>query len=192
MQENIQKVFIFAEIAASELVSLNCPYEEHDPFHRQRICSQEVPRFFMSIRETFLNSIDLVVINESNKGSFKKWLGTFTMLLVEGSSKTVLFRHFLTTFLESVISEIQNLWGLSSASKYLKYKVDFKNPAENWEKVFCFWYNCIWIGIVKLSLLRTGYFSSAANKLTSSSKIFHVNKRDFFQLNWLSNDHWIW
>ena len=33
---------------------------------------------------------------------------------------------------------------------------------------------------VKLSLLGTGYFSSAADVLTSSPKIWHVNNRDFF------------
>ena len=33
------------------------------------------------------------------------------------------------------------------------------------KKAFCFWDNCISIGIVKLSLLRRGYFSSAANVL---------------------------
>ena len=38
-------------------------------------------------------------------------------------------------------------------------------------------------GLVNISLLRTGYFSSAANVVTSSSKIWHVNKRDFFQRN---------
>ena len=32
---------------------------------------------------------------------------------------------------------------------------------------------------LKLSLLGTGYFSWAANVLTSSPKIWHVNKRDF-------------
>ena len=50
------------------------------------------------------------------------------------------------------------------------------------EKVFLFWDNCIWIGIVKLTLLRTGK-TSAANVLTSSPKIRDVNKRDFFQVN---------
>ena len=38
------------------------------------------------------------------------------------------------------------------------------------------------IGIVKLSLLRTGYLSSAANVLTRSPKIRCVNKRVFLQL----------
>ena len=99
---------------------------------------------------------------------------------------------YLTTFSESVISEIQNLWGSSFFSKYSKFNQDFKNAARNSEKVFCFWDNCISIGIVKLSLLRTGYFSLTMNVLTSSPKILHVNKADFFQRNWLGSDHWIW
>ena len=68
----------------------------------------------------------------------------------------------------------------------------FKNAAKNWEIDFSFLDNYIWIGIVKLSLLRTGYFSSAANVLTSSPKIWHVNKRDFFQLIRLGSYERIW
>ena len=37
----------------------------------------------------------------------------------------------------------------------------------------------------KLSLLTRGYFSSSANVLTSSPKISHVNKNDFFEHNLL-------
>ena len=112
--------------------------------------------------------------------------------LSKGPLKRDFLDIYLTTFSESVISKIQNLGGSSFFKKYLKFNLDFKNAAKNSEKVFCFWDNCIWIGIVKLSLLRTGYFSSAANVLTSSPKIWHVNKRDFFQLNFLGSDRWIW
>ena len=59
------------------------------------------------------------------------------------------------------------------------------------ENVFCFWDNCIWIGILKLSPWRTRYFSSEANVLTSSPKILHVNKRDFFLLSFLGGDRQI-
>ena len=110
----------------------------------------------------------------------------------EGPLKCYVLDIYLTTFPESVISEIQNLWGSSFFSKYSKFNQDFKNAARNSEKVFCFWDNCISIGIVKLSLLRTGYFSSAANVLTSSRKILHVNNRHFSQLNSLGSDHWRW
>ena len=99
---------------------------------------------------------------------------------------------YLSTFLDSVISEIQKLWGSTFFSRCVKFNLDFRNTAKNWAKNFCYLDNCIWIGIVKLCHLRTGYFSSAANVLTSSPKIWHVNKRDFFQLNFLGSDRWIW
>ena len=99
---------------------------------------------------------------------------------------------YLTTFLESLTSKIQNLWGSSLFSKCLKLKLHFKNAAKNLGKVFCSWDNCIWIGIFKFSLWRTRYFSLAANVLTSSLKILHVNKRDFFQLNFLGSDRRMW
>ena len=59
----------------------------------------------------------------------------------------------------------------SFRSNYLKFNLDFKNAVKNGEKVFSFWSNCIWIGIVKLSLLRTEYLPWASNVLRSSAKI---------------------
>ena len=99
---------------------------------------------------------------------------------------------YLTTFSESVIPEIQNLWGIYFVSKYSKFNLNFKNAAKNWEKVFGFRDNCMWIEIVILSLLRTRYISSVTNVLTSSPKIWHVNKRDVFQLSWLGTNQWLW
>ena len=57
---------------------------------------------------------------------------------------------------------------------------------------FYFWDNWIWIGTVILTLLRTGYFSSVANVLTNSPKIWHANKSDFFEHKMFSSDQWIW
>ena len=124
---------------------------------------------------------------------FWQCLGTFTILYVEASSETGLFRH-----LSDYVFGFRNFERTKSMavifffSNYLKFKLDLENARKNWEKVFCFLDNCIWIGMVKLSLWRTRYFSSAANVLRSSPKIFHVNKRDFFQLTWLGSDWWIW
>ena len=59
------------------------------------------------------------------------------------------------------------------------------------EKKFFFSDNCIWIRILRLSLLRTGFFSSAGNMLTSSRKILHINKRDFIEHNFLASKKWI-
>ena len=109
-----------------------------------------------------------------------------------GSLKRHSLEFYLTTFSESVFSETQKLWRSCFDSKCSKFNIDFKNAAKNWEKFFCFSDNCIWIGILKLSLLRTGYFSWAANVLTSSPKIWHVNKRDLFEHNFLAIDQWIW
>ena len=110
----------------------------------------------------------------------------------KGRLKRYSFDFYLTTFSETVISEIQNLWDSSFFSKNLKFFLDSKNSAKNWKKVSCFWDNCIWIGIVELSLARTGYFSSAANVLTRCPKIWHVNKRNFSHVNWLGLDQWTW
>ena len=38
MQQKIEKRIFVSEVIASELVSLNCPYEEQDNFHRQPMC----------------------------------------------------------------------------------------------------------------------------------------------------------
>ena len=123
---------------------------------------------------------------------FQQCLGTSAMLLVEGSSETGLFRHLSNHVFG--VNNFQNTKAMRVIffSKCLKFKLDFKNAAKNWEKVFCFWDNCIWIGIVKLRLLRTAYLSSASNVLTSCTNILHVNMRHFFQINWLGRDHWIW
>ena len=99
---------------------------------------------------------------------------------------------YLTTLSDSVTSKIQNLWGSSFYWKCSKFNLDFKYAAKNSENFFCFSDNCVWIGKVNLSLLRTGQFSSVANVLTSSLKICHVNKRGFFQVNWLTSAQWIW
>ena len=124
---------------------------------------------------------------------FEQCLGTFTMLLVEGSSETGLFRHLSrNVFRVPNFGKTKAVMLIFFFSKCLKFNLKFKKATKIWEKVFCFWDNCIWIGIVKLSLLRTGYFSSGANVLTSSPKIWHVNKRDFFKLNWLGSDQWMW
>ena len=123
---------------------------------------------------------------------FQMSLGTFTILLLERLCETGLFRH-----LSNNIFGVRNFLNTKAMrviifSKWSKFQLDFKNTAKNWEKIFCFRDSFIWIAIVKLSLLRTGYFLWPANKLTSCPKIWHVNKRDSFQLNCLGSDKWIW
>ena len=111
--------------------------------------------------------------------------------LSKGPVKRDFLGIYLTTFSESVILEIRNLWGLSFFSKRSKFQIDLKNGPKIEKKFFFFCDNCIWIAIIKLFLWRTRYISSPANVLTSSPKIFHVNKGDLFQLiflwQWLMN-----
>ena len=123
---------------------------------------------------------------------YQKWLGRSAMFVAQESSETELFRHLSNDVFR--VRKFQNTKTrrVIFFSKCLKFKLAFKNAGKNWEKFFCFWDNCIWIGIVKLSQFRTGYFSSAANVLTNSTKFFHVNKTDFFWFNWLGSDQWIW
>ena len=100
--------------------------------------------------------------------------------------------YILPRFPDCVISEINQLWLSSFFWKCSKFKVDFENATKNWEKAFCFWDNCVRIGCIKLSLLRREYLSSGVNVLTNSYKALHLTKTDFFRLNYLSNDWWIW
>ena len=88
------------------------------------------------------------------------------------------FRHLSDYIFRVCNLENKKCMSVIFFSKCLKFNPDFRNAAKNSEKLFYFWDNCFWIGIVRLSLLRTGYFSSIANVLTSSPKILHVNKRD--------------
>ena len=122
---------------------------------------------------------------------FQQCLPTSAMLLVEGSSEKEHFRHLSNNVFGVCNFQNTKTMQVIFFPKCLEFNLDFKNAARNWEKVFCLRENCIWIVVVKFSLLRTGYFSSAANVLRSSPKILHVNKRDFLQLTQLGRDQWI-
>ena len=152
-------------------------------------------RFYMLIIETFFDSIDFAVINEYDKGAVIQ-IPTLLGHVYHVACRRVLSNGAFWQLSNHVFGvcnfEIQNLWGSSFLSKYLKFNLDLKNAAKNWEKVFFCRDNYIWIGIVKFSLLRTGYFSPAANVLTSSPKNLHVNNRDSFQLNWIRSDQGRW
>ena len=148
---------------------------------------EAVPRFGMSIREIFSNWNNLAVINEHDRGDVME-IWTVLGHVYHVACKMEPFRH-----LSNQIFLVPNL-GITKPMRVIcfsersKFEILFNNAAKNWEKVFCFSDNCIWIGIVILSLWRTRYFSSAANVLRRNRKILHVNKRDFFQLNFL----WQW
>ena len=132
------------------------------------------------------------VINKDGKGSVLD-IGTVFGAVFHGACGRVLWNVTFQTFIqspfsESVISEIHWLWGSSVFWKCSKFNVDYKNGEKNSEKDFCFWDNSIWIGCVKLSLLRREYLSSAVNVLKNSFKILNSSKIDLFQLNYVHSD----
>ena len=122
---------------------------------------------------------------------FQRCLSKFTMFLVRGFSQAGLFRHLSEYILRVRNLKITKSMRASLLSKCSKFHLDFKNAAQNNVEVSSFWDNCIWIGIVKLSLLRRGYISLGANALRSSPKIWHVNNREYFRINWLFSDQTI-
>ena len=144
-------------------------------------------------KRDFSNSISLGMVDEFdfNSADFNNAWARLTCCLSNCPLTRDVLDIYLITFSESVISEIQNLWLSSFYSKCSKFNIDLQNAAKNSEQFFCFSDNWLWIVILKLSLLRTGYFSSAANVLTSGPKIWHINKRDFFEHNFVASDQWI-
>ena len=124
---------------------------------------------------------------------FQQYYGPFTILFVEGSSETGRFRHLSNhVFRVRNFANAKYIWASSFPQKSPSFIPHFKNPEKNREKVFYFWDNCIWIGIIKLSILRTGYLSSAANMITTSPKTWNGNKKDFFQSNCLGSYSNMW
>ena len=121
---------------------------------------------------------------------FLQCLVTFTMLLVEGYSETILFRDLYDHVIGGCSFENRKSMRVIFFFKIFKIYSSFQKRSKKMRNVFLFWGNSILIGIVKLvsSLLRTGYFSSSANVLKSCPKIWPAYDRDFLQHNWLSSD----
>ena len=115
------------------------------------------------------------------------WL-PLTFCFTKGFMKRDFLEIWLTTFY------VARNFGNTSAlrmiffSKCSKFNIDFKNAETNWENVFCFWDICIWIGCLKLSLLRREYLWSAVNMLTNILKTLHITERSFFKLNCFHSD----
>ena len=120
----------------------------------------------------------------------KQCLGTFTMLPMKECSETALFRHISKhVFRGPYFRKYMSYKGHLFFWKFLKFNVDFENKKKHAQKIICFWDNCIWIGCVKLSLLRRQYLTLSVNLLTNSYKVLHIIKRDFFRLKSVQNDH---
>ena len=107
-------------------------------------------------------------------------------------SKGHLKRYFLDIYLIRFLGD-RNFGNTSAMRVFLflkrsKLNVAFRNAEENSENVFSFWDTSIWIGYVKLSLLRRECSSSAVNRLTNRLRTSYSIKRDFFQPNYVHSD----
>ena len=145
-----------------------------------------------STKIDFFQLNELTVINKYGKGAVVQ-IATLFEPVYHVACGRVLWNAFFqiiifSPFSESLISEIRRLWGSSIFWKCSKFNVNFRNSKKKWERVCSFWENSIWIGYVKLSLLRREHLSSAVNVLTKSLKIFHRSKIDLLRLNYFRSD----
>ena len=76
--------------------------------------------------------------------------------------------------------------------KCFKFDVDSRNWMKNWERVFCFSDNCIWIRSCKFWQYWTGYLPSGVSVLTKTPKILPNTMVDIFQINFPQNDENTW
>ena len=134
-----------------------------------------------------------MIKTHENSASPGRILDVFTSWL----SKRVLKRRFLGSGLNnfSTVPNLGNtlaLWQSSFVSKCLKFDVDCRNGTKNWEKVFYFLDNCIWIGSGKFSQSWTRYLSSAVNVLTNTPKTSPITRGDISQINAHENEEKTW
>ena len=85
--------------------------------------------------------------------------------------------------MESITSEVFNLWGWSFFSKFAKLYVDWKNGIKYSENVYSFWDNGVLTCCGNFSQLWREYMWSASNVLPNSPKIADLIKRNAFYLN---------
>ena len=195
MEQKTEKNLFVSEIIAPELVSLNVPMKNKIIFIGSQCVSKQSQGFACQKGRVFPTqfsrqwSMKIVKVLWCR---FQQCLNTFTLLLVEESSETGVFRH-----LSNHLFRVRN-FGNTKAMRFIfcfktfKISVRFQKCSKKLRKSFFFSDKCIWIGIVKLSLLRTRYFSSVANVWTSSPNIWHVNRRDICKHNFLASYQWIW
>ena len=67
-----------------------------------------------------------------------------------------------------------------------------RRAAKNWEKIFSFLDNCIWISCGNFSLLQREYLSSGINVVKNGIAISNITKKDLFELKFSKSDEQIW
>ena len=76
--------------------------------------------------------------------------------------------------------------------KMFKIWCSSRSGTKNWENVFRFWDNCIWIGSCKLSQSWTGYLALSVNVVTNTPKISLNTRADIFQIKPPEDDEETW
>ena len=102
---------------------------------------QVVPRFGISIRKTFSNTISLPVTNEYNKGAVMQIstvIGRVYHLLFKGFSETGLFRHLSKHVFRACNFGNTKAVTVLFDSKGSKFNRAFKNAAKILKKRFSF------------------------------------------------------
>ena len=139
---------------------------------------QNTPR--ETFRTQFISQWSIIMIKMLSF-RFQQCVGSFTMLLIEGSSEMGLFRHLSNQVLPSPYFRIYISYEGHLFFKIYKILNRFQKCSKKFTKSF-------WIACFKLSVLRGKYLSSAVNVWRNSPKILHITKRDFFQMNFLDSD----
>ena len=134
------------------------------------MCPQTVKRFYILLRETFCNSIALTLINKYGKGAVVQIWTVFGPVYHVAFCRV--FRNGTFFFKRGIFF-----------MKMFKNWSTFWKWRKNREKVFPFRDICLWVGGVKLSLLRTEYFWRTVNVLKNSPKILLIYRSEIFEIN---------
>ena len=103
----------------------------------------------------------------------------FTMLLVEGSSETGLFRHLSNhVFWSPSVKKYIHYEG-QFFLKVFKIESKFRKRKKKFRIYFWFWDNFIWKCCYKFSLIRSEYLLSALNASRNSPMILDISQRNF-------------
>ena len=145
---------------------------------------------------------DIFLINftENDKKTWSKRsqgnLARISHAFIYWLPKLVLKRCSWESFLTKIITvcNLGNMLAMTIIFSFKMFKISrsIDKWNKNWEKVFRFSDNCIWIGSWKFSQPWTVYLPSAVNVLTNIPKISFNTRGEIFQINFTQNDKQTW
>ena len=66
---NIKQIFFVSYRNTSKLVALSCSYQQENACHRKSMKRQTVFRFYLSLKQSFSDSILCILISKYDKGA---------------------------------------------------------------------------------------------------------------------------